>query len=133
MAPPIDLSHEIWDHGLIPLPGASLSEDTILALTRARRGHPAVLAIDQWTEISAEALGLTHEQAEASFELAAILSDRLGDADGDRVRIPLATLLLWIWVQYANGKLTSMMATASRSKVVQLSSMHYIERGVGAP
>lgn len=116
----IELSQEVWDHGLIPLPGARLSEGSLLALLRSPRFVCSTITIDTWADQSAESLGLSHEQATACMQLAGVLSDSTthvsGDV-GDEMRVPLGTLLLLMWVQHANAKLTSVIATASRSQV----------------
>jgi hypothetical protein len=116
----IELAQEVWDHGLIPLPGAMISEDSLLALLRSPRSVRATVTINEWAEMSAGTLGLSREQATACMQLAGVLGENTTHASGDvgdEMRVPLGTLLLLTWVQHANAKLASVLATASRSQV----------------
>jgi len=108
----VELTHEVWDHGLFPLPGARVSEESLLAL---RSPHGAV-TLDEWASLSREALGLSGDQAEACMQLAGVLGDVHSEATGGEARVPLATLLLLLWTNHTNSKLKSVAATASRSQ-----------------
>ena len=56
----IDLSSEVWDHGLPPL--GAVSEEALLALLPSAAGLPDALCAGEWSQLSA-ALGLTSDQA----------------------------------------------------------------------
>ena len=111
----VEPTSDVWEHGLLPLPGAKLSEASLLALLELQHRPPADLSIglEQWAPLAAEGLSMRREQAAACMRLCYVLSPSLQTptqptrklpAD-EAMRVPLGSLLLLLWVQVAQREL----------------------------
>ena len=102
---------EVWEHGVLPLPAAALSEAALLALLDVPRGLSADLSIsmEQWVALATERLGLSPAAAAACMRLCHVLSPAPGEAQAmprdSALRVPLGSLLLLLWVQGAQREL----------------------------
>ena len=111
----VEPTSDVWEHGLLPLPGAKLSEASLLALLELQHRLPADLSVglEQWAALAAEGLSMRREQAAACMRLCYVLSPSLQTptqptrklpAD-EAMRVPLGSLLLLLWVQVAQREL----------------------------
>ena len=111
----VEPTSDVWEHGLLPLPGAKLSEASLLALLELQHRLPADLSVglEQWAGLAAEGLSMRREQAAACMRLCYVLSPSLQTptqptrklpAD-EAMRVPLGSLLLLLWVQVAQREL----------------------------
>ena len=98
---------EVWQHGLLPLHGARVSEQSLLKMLELVHVSSADLSIgiEQWVGLAHSALGLQREQAAACMRLAHILAPPAGTPQpmprDEALRVPLGSLLLLLWVQWA--------------------------------
>ena len=111
----VEPTSDVWEHGLLPLPGAKLSEASLLALLELQHRLPADLSVglEQWAALAGEGLSMRREQAAACMRLCYVLSPSLQTptqptrklpAD-EAMRVPLGSLLLLLWVQVAQREL----------------------------
>ena len=104
-------ANEVWDHGVLPLPSAHLTETALLAILDVPRGLSADLSVsmEQWTALATSGLGLSASAAAACMRLCHVLSTSPGDAQAmprdHALRVPLGSLLLLLWVQGAQREL----------------------------
>ena len=104
-------SPEIWVHGLLPLPGARITETSLVGLLSLPRVASTDLAVglDQWAVLASEGLGMTRMQAAACLRFAYLLTQpSMGEFDmpsDEALRVPLGSLLLVLWVQWAQHEL----------------------------
>lgn len=98
---------EVWQHGLLPLHGACVSEQSLLDLLALPRISSADLSIgiDQWVALARSALGMQREQAAACMRFTHILASPSGTSQpiprDEALRVPLGSILLLLWVQWA--------------------------------
>ena len=54
----VEPTSDVWEHGLLPLPGAKLSEASLLALLELQHRLPADLSVglEQWAALAGEGL-----------------------------------------------------------------------------
>ena len=111
----VEPTHEVWVHGLLPLAGACVNETSLKALLEKAKPKDLKLGLDQWRLLGGEALGLSEAQADASVRLCFVLSqptDAPLPMPGDEaLRVPLGSLLLLLWVQWAHHELGESCAT----------------------
>ena len=114
----LEPSPAIWVHGLLPLPGTHISEKTLLYIVeKAPRvaSTDRTVGLDQWVTLSGESLGLTRPQAVACMRLCFVLWQSGGSVlpmpTDEALRVPLGSLLLLLWVQWAHHELGEGSAT----------------------
>jgi hypothetical protein len=118
----LEPSPEVWVHGLLPLPGARVTEASLLGVlelpqvvTTAAATSDHTVSLQQWTAIAEEGLGMSATQAAAVMRLCFILNqapDAPQPMPSDAgLRLPLGPLLLLLWAQWAHHELGESCAT----------------------
>ena len=105
---------EVWIHGL--LPGTRVSEESLLKLLEKKPASIVatpdhMLSLDVWTSFAGEGLGLSAPQAAAVMRLTFVLTTPLPMPPDHALRVPLGSLLLLLWVQWAHHELGDTSAT----------------------
>ncbi len=118
----LEPSPEVWVHGLLHFPGARITESSLLQVLKLPRAASTDLPIhlDAWAALASEGLGMNRCQAAACMRFAHVLSQPRGaecdmPAD-DALRVPLGSMLLLLWVQWAQHELGENATNLSRAQ-----------------
>ena len=105
----LEPSSSVWIHGLLPLPHSSLSEASLLKLLENK---PPTLDVSLAQFTSLTSAILSPSQSAAVMRLAFALTTPSAAMPADHaIRVPLGTLLLLLWVQWAHHELGESSAT----------------------
>ena len=105
----LEPSSSVWIHGLLPLPHSSLSEASLLKLLENK---PPTLDVSLAQFTSLTSTILSPSQSAAVMRLAFALTTPSSSMPADHaIRVPLGTLLLLLWVQWAHHELGESSAT----------------------
>lgn len=114
----VEPASEVWIHGL--LPGCTVTEASLKELLSSKQSKlPTTadhsLGLEQWTALAEQSLKLSKAHAMACMRLCFVLAQPTAEPQpmpgDDELRMPLGSLLLLLWVQWAHHELGESCAT----------------------
>ncbi|KOO34934.1 tbcc domain-containing protein 1 [Chrysochromulina tobinii] len=118
----LEPSPEVWVHGLLHFSGAKITESSLLNVLKLPRAASTDLPInlDTWAVLAETGLSMSRSQAAACMRFAHVLSQPRGDErdmpTDEALRVPLGSMLLLLWVQWAQHELGENATNLSRSQ-----------------